>query len=609
MTKANTLGSLPGSLASVAFSGAYSDLSSKPTALSQFTNDAGFLTGVTSTQVTTALGFTPENAANRNVANGYAGLDSSGLISSSLLPSYVDDVLEYANLAAFPGTGTAGKIFVALDTNKTYRWSGSVYVEISASPGSTDAVTEGSVNLYFTNARARAAVSATGSLSYNSSTGVFSYTAPTVLSAFTNDSGFITSSALSPYLLSATAASTYQTQSGMSSYLTTSSAASTYLALAGGTLTGNLAFNGTGLRITGDFSNATFASRTLVQTSTANANTQLGLIPNGTAVNSAFFAYNNADPTNASTAALRVNASEAALISGITGTGTYLPMVFLTSNAERGRFDTSGNFGIGTTSPGFRLDVAGASGVQARFKHSAGGTAQIQSYTGQVEFTSPDASVIYGSGSATGLVSFYAGGSERARFTTGGDFGIGLSPNTSQGILQTYKNIGGGAPSTSGSTDANQIVSLGAGSVALTFGAYSNGDGWIQQRSITNFATNYGIGVNPNGGRVFFGGAVQEAKSAISASDINVSASNYFTKTISGATTFTVSSVPATGTAASFILDLTNGGAGTITWWSGVKWAGGTAPTLTSSGRDVLGFYTHDGGTTWTGLVLGKDVK
>lgn len=104
-------------------------------------------------------------------------------------------------------------------------------------------------------------------------------------------------------------------------------------------------------------------------------------------------------------------------------------------------------------------------------------------------------------------------------------------------------------------------------------------------------------------------GGLREAKVAMAANDISLSAGNYFTKTISTATTLTVSNVPTTGTAASFILDLTNGGAGTITWWTGMKWAGGTAPTLTASGRDVLGFFTHDGGTTWTGLVLGKDVK
>lgn len=81
----------------------------------------------------------------------------SGLLPSTVLPSYVDDVLEYAATSNFPATGETGKIYVATSTNKIYRWSGSVYVEISPSPGSTDSVSEGSVNLYFTTARAAAA--------------------------------------------------------------------------------------------------------------------------------------------------------------------------------------------------------------------------------------------------------------------------------------------------------------------------------------------------------------------------------------------------------------------------------------------------------------------
>ena len=105
-----------------------------------------------------ALGFTPENSANKGAAGGYAPLDGSAKIASTYLPSYVDDVLEYANQAAFPGTGETGKIYVALDVNKTFRWSGSAYVEISASPGSTDAVTEGSTNLYFLGSRVLATV-------------------------------------------------------------------------------------------------------------------------------------------------------------------------------------------------------------------------------------------------------------------------------------------------------------------------------------------------------------------------------------------------------------------------------------------------------------------
>lgn len=102
---------------------------------------------------------------------------------------------------------------------------------------------------------------------------------------------------------------------------------------------------------------------------------------------------------------------------------------------------------------------------------------------------------------------------------------------------------------------------------------------------------------------------LRETRVALAANNIDLATGNVFTKTISGATTLTVSNVPASGTTATFILDLTNGGSATVTWWSGMKWAGGTAPTLTAAGRDVLGFFTHDGGATWIGLLLGKDVK
>jgi len=101
----------------------------------------------------------------------------------------------------------------------------------------------------------------------------------------------------------------------------------------------------------------------------------------------------------------------------------------------------------------------------------------------------------------------------------------------------------------------------------------------------------------------------RETSVAVPASNIDLATGNYFSRTISGSTTLTVSNVPTTGTAVSFILDLTNGGSAAITWWSGVKWPSGVVPALTASGRDVLGFFTYDGGTTWTGLLLGRDVK
>jgi hypothetical protein len=95
-------------------------------------------------------------ATGLQLAGNYATL-TNGKIPSSQLPSYVDDVVEYSNLAALPLSGESDKIYITLNNNKTYRWSGSAYIEISASPGSSDAVPEGSVNLYYTNTRASAA--------------------------------------------------------------------------------------------------------------------------------------------------------------------------------------------------------------------------------------------------------------------------------------------------------------------------------------------------------------------------------------------------------------------------------------------------------------------
>ena len=69
----------------------------------------------------------------KGAASGVAELDSSGKVPSSQLPSYVDDVQEFDSLSSFPESGEEGIIYIATDTNLTYRWSGSQYVEISPS--------------------------------------------------------------------------------------------------------------------------------------------------------------------------------------------------------------------------------------------------------------------------------------------------------------------------------------------------------------------------------------------------------------------------------------------------------------------------------------------
>lgn len=69
----------------------------------------------------------------KGAPNGVVPLDGSGIIASRYLPSYVDDVLEYSSVSAFPSTGETGKIYIAIDSNLTYRWTGSQYTEISKS--------------------------------------------------------------------------------------------------------------------------------------------------------------------------------------------------------------------------------------------------------------------------------------------------------------------------------------------------------------------------------------------------------------------------------------------------------------------------------------------
>ena len=100
-------------------------------------------------------------------------------------------------------------------------------------------------------------------------------------------------------------------------------------------------------------------------------------------------------------------------------------------------------------------------------------------------------------------------------------------------------------------------------------------------------------------------GAYTSSVSAVAALDIDLSASNYFTKTIAGDSTFTFSNPPASGTVGSFTLELTYT-SGTITWPGSVYWngTGQTAPTITAGKVQLFVFSTRDGGTTYRGAVL-----
>ena len=92
--------------------------------------------------------------------------------------------------------------------------------------------------------------------------------------------------------------------------------------------------------------------------------------------------------------------------------------------------------------------------------------------------------------------------------------------------------------------------------------------------------------------------------------DIDLNAGNSVTATVdTSANTFTFSNPTASDELCGFTLTLTNGGSQTVNWPGTVDWAGGTAPTLTTSGVDVLVFYTTDGGSRWYGFLAGANLS
>jgi hypothetical protein len=111
----------------------------------------------------------------------------------------------------------------------------------------------------------------------------------------------------------------------------------------------------TGGNIKADFTNATLTSRTYFQTSTANSQTVVGALPSGTNTTSALYAFNNSTPTNASYVGAAVTNTVATIRSAITGTGTYLPLLFETNNQEQARFTTTDRY--------FRM-ATGTGGIQ-----------------------------------------------------------------------------------------------------------------------------------------------------------------------------------------------------------------------------------------------------
>jgi hypothetical protein len=199
---------------------------------------------------------------------------------------------------------------------------------------------------------------------------------------------------------------------------------------------GNLTFTGTGNRITGDFSNATLANRVYFQNNSVQQ-TALGVIPGAGFAIAALNIFSQSDPANAALFQARIeNGADVRLSSTITGTGTFLPITFYTGGSERMRVDTSGNLGIGTTSPIVPLDIYNATVASLRVQSDAVVNMQLARFSTD---TTSAASIIRKGRGTVASPSAVASGDTMGQFifsAFGGTNNRNLAAIT--GVVETY---------------------------------------------------------------------------------------------------------------------------------------------------------------------------
>jgi hypothetical protein len=196
-----------------------------------------------------------------------------------------------------------------------------------------------------------------------------------------------------------------------------------------------------------------------------NGNTGLYAIPNGTATTANYIVSANSDPTNTSIGVFGVvGGSDARLTSGITGTGTYLPMTFYTGGSERVRVDTSGNVGIGTSSPSSKFDVVGG---RSTF------SANSENFSVYLRYNSSTSGFYIGSPSADAMAFSASSGAERMRIDSSGNLLVGSTTQPNAGKLAVSftqaSNQGICLQNTSASNSASYVLMINsAGGIAGT---------------------------------------------------------------------------------------------------------------------------------------------
>ena len=251
---------------------------------------------------------------------------------------------------------------------------------------------------------------------------------------------------------------------------------------------GNLTFTGSGSKILGDFTNATLANRTVIQTSTTNGATGVYVVPNGSSTAASIQALNNATPTNAAKVLIATNGTtDVQLVSGINGSASYLPLSIYNGGTGVFVIGTAGQFGIGplaSVSYGTSGQVLTSQGPSAAPIWASLPTSSVSYLVVAGGGGGGYGNDVGGGGGAGGLLAGSTGVLPSTSYTiTIGAGGVGLTtyvnsnPAGSNTTALGFTAIGGGGGNSSGYT-GNAGGSGGGGGDSVGGGSGTSGQGY-----------------------------------------------------------------------------------------------------------------------------------